>query len=675
MYKAALAIFLIGASAVAQDTQAKKIDHASAYYHYALAHMYAEMAEMPGNRAENLNKAIENYKAAIQADPTSPMLTEELSDVYFQFGRAREAQDDAEAALRKDPNDVPAHRLLARVYMRQIGDPQQQRIDENMLQKAIAEYQKIAQLAPNDADSLVMLGRLEKIAQNTGEAEKAYKRALAADPDNDEAQAGLAMVYLDEGNNEEASAILKKLADKNPSQRSLRQLASAYEQMKEYSLAAETLNRALAQNPQDASDLQRAVAQDLVLAKRYDDALKIYQQLVAQEPGDADSYVRMSEIYREKKDFAKAREMAAKASTIDSGNLEIRYNEVLNLEAEGKMPEAIQAIKDILTSTQKRSYNQQEKGIRIRLLEELGQKSREAGQIDQAVDAFRQMQDLDQDLAPRVEPEIIQTYTAGKEYNKAEQEAQDAAKKWPNDRGVNISLAFAEADLGKTDAAAAIVRKQLDQKQDAQTYLNLAQVYDKGRKFNEEAKAIDQAEKIAQTKDEKVLVFFQRGAMFEKQNKVDAAEAAFRKVLEIDPENAEALNYLGYMLADRGLKLNDALGYIKKANEQVPNNGAFLDSLGWIYFKLGRLPEAEENLRKAVELDPRDATVHDHLGDVLLKESKLREAVGQWEISYKEWNLSSPADLDAKQMAKVKDKLDNAKLRLAKEGSSPKQNQ
>ncbi len=672
MDKAALAVFLIGAGAFAQDTQASKVDHASAYYHYALAHMYAEMAEMPGNRAENLNKAIENYKAAIQADPTSPLLTEELSDVYFQFGRAREAQNDAEAALRKDPNDVPAHRLLARVYMRQIGDPQQQRIDENMLQKAIAEYQKIAQLAPNDADSLVMLGRLEKIAQNTGEAEKAYKRALAVDPDNEEAQAGLAMVYLDEGNNEEASAILKKLADKNPSQRSLRQLASAYEQMKEYSLAAETLNRALAQNPQDAPDLQRAIAQDLVLAKRYDDALKIYQQLVAQEPGDADAYVRMSEIYREKKDFAKAREMAAKASAIDPGNLEIRYNEVLNLEAEGKMPEAIQAIKDILASTQRRSYNAQERGIRIRLLEELGQKSREAGQVDQAVDAFRQMQDLDQDLAPRVEPEIVQTYTAGKEYKKAEQEAQDAVRKWPSDRGVNISLAFAEADLGKTEAAAAIVKKQLDQKKDVQTYLNLAQVYDKGRKFDEEAKAIEQAEKLAQTKEEKVLVFFQRGAMLEKQNKVEAAEAAFRKVLELDPDNAEALNYLGYMLADRGLKLNDALSYIQKANEQVPNNGAFLDSLGWIYFKLGRLPEAEENLRKAVELDPRDATVHDHLGDVLLKESKLREAVGQWEISYKEWNLSSPADLDAKEMAKVKDKLENAKIRLAKEGSPPK---
>ena len=69
---------------------------------------------------------------------------------------------------------------------------------------------------------------------------------------------------------------------------------------------------------------------------------------------------------------------------------------------------------------------------------------------------------------------------------------------------------------------------------------------------------------------------------------------------------------------------------------------------------------------------PRDATVHDHLGDILLKESKVREAVGQWEISYKEWNLSSPADLDSKEVAKVKNKLDNAKVRLAKEGS-PKQ--
>src|SRR5579862_6486739 len=374
MYKV-ITVFAIGVAAWAQTpnaSQAPKVDKAAAYYHYALGHMYAEMAGMPGNRGENLNKAIENYKEAIKADPTTPLLTEELSDVYFQFGRVREAQSDAEDALRQNPNDVPAHRLLARVYTRQIGDQQSNRIDENMLRRAIAEYQKIAELAPNDTDSLVMLGRLQKIAQNPAEAEKAYKRVLAQDADNEEALAGLAMVYLDQGNNTEASDILKKLAEKNPTQRSLRQLASAYEQMKEYTLAAQALNRALEQNPPDAADLKRAVAQDMVLAKQPDEALKIYQGLVAEEPSDAESYLRMSEIYREKKDFAKAREMSKKAAAIEPGNPEIRFDEVLNLEAEGKTTEAIQTLKDILTSTQRRTYSQQDKGVRVKLLDKLG---------------------------------------------------------------------------------------------------------------------------------------------------------------------------------------------------------------------------------------------------------------------------------------------------------------
>jgi tetratricopeptide (TPR) repeat protein len=675
MFKAATAILAIGAAAWGQtpaDAGTKKIDQASAYYHYALAHMYAELAGMPGSRNENLNKAIENYKEAIKADPTTPLLTEELSDVYFQFGRAREAQSDAEEALRKNPNDIPALRLLARVYMRQIGDQQQNRVDENMLRKAIEQYQKIVELAPDDLDSLVMLGRLQKIAQNSAEAEKAYKRVLAQDPENEEGLAGLAMVYLDQGNNTAASDILKKLADKNPSQRSLRQLASAYEQMKEYSLAAETLNRALELNPPDAADLKRAIGQDLVFAKQYDEALKVYQSLVAEDPTDVEAYLRMSEIYRERKDFTKAREMSQKARAIEPGNLEVRYDEVLNLEAEGKTSDAILKLKDILTSTQRRSYSQQDKGVRVKLLGELGRMQRDAGQTDQAVDAFRQIGDLDQDLAPRVEPEIIRTYTLGKDFTKAEQEAEAAVKKYPSDRSLAFYHALTEADMGKIDAAAGEVKKQLDEKKDVETYLNLAQIYDKGRKFDEEGKAIDQAEKLAQTKEEKIAVWFQRGAMLEKNNKVEAAEAEFRKVLDLEPDHAEALNYLGYMLADRNLKLNDALQFVNKALDQDPNNGAFLDSLGWVYYKLGKLPEAEENLRRAVALTPRDATVHDHLGDVLLKESKVREAVGQWEISFKEWNLSSPAEMDSSEVAKVKNKLDSAKVRLAKEGS-PKQ--
>ena len=125
-----------------------KIDKASAYYHYTLAHMYAEQASMFGNRGDYVNKAIENYKEAIKADPTAAMLSEELSDLYVQSGRLREAQTDAEDVLKQNPNDLNAHRLLARIFTRLVGDGRSGKVDENMLRRATDQYQKITQLAP-----------------------------------------------------------------------------------------------------------------------------------------------------------------------------------------------------------------------------------------------------------------------------------------------------------------------------------------------------------------------------------------------------------------------------------------------------------------------------------------------------------------------------------------------
>jgi tetratricopeptide (TPR) repeat protein len=674
MHKAAVAILAIGASAWGQTPAGTppKVDKASAYYHYALAHMYAELAGAYGNRNDYLNQAIDNYKEAVKADPTAGTLTEELADLYIQSGRLLEAQKDAEEALRQNPSDIGARRLLARVFTSRIGDRQQNRIDDDMLKKAIEQYQKISDLDPKDTESLVMLGRLQKVAQNTVDSEKAYKRALAVDPENEDALTGLAMVYADRGETTEAADILKKLAEKNPSQKSLRALATTYEQMKEFNLAGDALRRALEMNPPDAAELKHELAQDQMFAKDYDGALKTYQELVEEEPGDAASFLRMSQIYREKRDFAKARQMSEKAKGIEPANLEIRFNEVGILEAEGKTPEALQLLKDILSSTAKKTYSQGDKQNRITLLERLATMYKAAEQTDQAVDTFRQISELEPEVAPAMSSEIIDAYRVGKEYAKAEQEADAALKKWPNERGVHLVHAMVIAEMGKVDPAAAEVKKLLGGKTDRETYLSLAQIYEKGRKFDEEAKALDQAEKLSQSKEEKEGVWFARGAMYEKNKKVEPAETEFRKILESTPDRPDVLNYLGYMLADRNLRLNDALEMISKAVKMDPNNGAYLDSLGWVYYKLNRLPEAEENLRRAVDSTPRDATVHDHLGDILLKESKVREAVAQWEISLKEWNLSSPADMEPAEVAKVKSKLESAKVRLAKE-SSPKQ--
>jgi predicted Zn-dependent protease len=119
------------------------------------------------------------------------------------------------------------------------------------------------------------------------------------------------------------------------------------------------------------------------------------------------------------------------------------------------------------------------------------------------------------------------------------------------------------------------------------------------------------------------------------------------------------------------VKLAEALQLITKALDKDPNNGAYLDSLGWVYFKMNRLPEAEENLRQALQRTPRDATVHDHMGDVLLRESKIKEAIAQWQISLKEFE-AGPGDAEPADIAKVKNKLEGAKVRLAREGNPNK---
>ncbi len=213
------------------------------------------------------------------------------------------------------------------------------------------------------------------------------------------------------------------------------------------------------------------------------------------------------------------------------------------------------------------------------------------------------------------------------------------------------------------------VKKLIDGKNDRETYKALAEIYEKGKRFDDMAKALDAMEKLSDKKQDKEDVWFLRGAMFERMKKVDPAEAQFRKILDIDPNNAPALNYLGYMLADRNLRLPEAVQYIIKALDQEPNNGAYLDSLGWAYFKMGKLDEAEENMRRAVERTPRDPSILDHFGDVLLRQSKLKEAIVEWQASLKEWELSSPAELEPAEMAKVKNKLESAKVRLAKEGA------
>lgn len=651
-------------------TESPNPSKAEAYYHAALAHLYTELAASFGGRGEYVSKAVENYKAAMAADPESAYLANELADLYLQTGQLRTAVNEFEDRVKVNPDDVNARRILAKFYTARLREGSQTRLNQEMLNAAIEQYTRVTALAPRDIEAWLMLGRLEKANQNSPGAEKAFKQALALDSENEDAMTGLAMVYSDLGDTAGASEMLKKVAQKNPNLRTLTTLAGTYEQMKEYALAAETYGRALEMNREN-TDLKRAYAQALFTAEQYEKAQQVFEELAGEDANDLLANLRLSQIFRQKRQYAQAREYATRARQLDPNNIEIRYNEVALLEAEGKTVEAIAVMRQMVDSIPASTNSVSERANRVILLERLGILHRMAEQTADAVAAFRDLVKTDPDTGARASAQIIDTLRVGKDFAAAEKELDSALERYADDRLVRVVGSNLYADLGRFDRAEAMLQKLMGGEQDRETLLSLAHVYEKARNFKEMERAINQAEKLSRNEEDKETTYFLRGAMFEKMKKFDKAEAEFRRVLALNPDSASALNYLGYMLADRNERLEEALAMIQKAVDMDPHNAAYLDSLGWVYYRLNRFEEAEEYLRRSLERGSRDPTVHDHLGDVLFSRDNLKDAITQWEAAVREWHSSAPSDMDPKEVAKIEQKLEKARVRLARESGQP----
>jgi tetratricopeptide (TPR) repeat protein len=126
-------------------------------------------------------------------------------------------------------------------------------------------------------------------------------------------------------------------------------------------------------------------------------------------------------------------------------------------------------------------------------------------------------------------------------------------------------------------------------------------------------------------------LFYSRGVCNERLKKWPEAEADFKKALALSPEESLVLNYLGYSWVDQGQNLKQGMDYIRKAVKLKPDDGYYVDSLGWAYYRLGNLPAAVEHLERAVELKPDDPIINDHLGDVYWRVGRTLEAKYQWQ--------------------------------------------
>jgi tetratricopeptide (TPR) repeat protein len=681
----ALILLVLAAASFAQQAPApdskpattpaapRKVDKAAAYYHYTVAHMYEEQVAVYG-RSELANKAIEEYRLAIEADPTSAYLTSALAELYAKTGRIRDAVMEAQDILKREPNNLEAHKLLGRIYLRSLGDIQAGQGSQNVLKLAIEQYEQIIKIEPDNVDNHLLLGRLYRLNNDLQKAEGEFKTAVKLEPDSEEAVTTLAYLYNEEGDTARAGEVLSSIPDASRSAKLYSALGYTYEQQKQYKNSINAYRKAIELDRENL-DAIRGLAQNLTNDGQTDAALEQYKIIADANPEDAQTYLRMAEIYRKSGKFDLALESLKKAGSMVQDSVEVPYNMAAVYQAQGRYDEAIQLLQDLVKKTEKadNSYTQPEKNNRAVFLERLGTIYRDNNNDPQAIETFRKMLTLGDENAERGYQQIIDTYREAKQWQQATDAAKEAVQKLPNDRSLKMVYAAQLADMGQPDAGLQQVKSLLKgTPEDRDVYITLSQMYSRLKRWPEAEEALDKAEQLSTKDEDKQYIYFLRGSTFERQKKYEQAEEMFRKVLAGDPQNASALNYLGYMLADRGAKLDEALGLIKKAVDLDPTNGAYLDSLGWAYFKLGKFEPAEDTLIKASQRIGTDPTVQDHLGDLYQKTGRLKLAAAHWERALSEWNRTVAAEVDQTDVARVQKKLESAKMKLAKEDSDNK---
>lgn len=654
----------------ANSEAAKTTPRADAYYNFTLGHIYEQQYETT-SKPEYASQAIDAYKKAYALDPKSPVIGERLAEMYWKAQRTHEAVTEAQALLKRDPTDLQSRRLLGRIYLRSLGDFSAGNGQSEVVERAIEQYAEIYRLDPTDSESALWLARLYRLRNDHDKAEEVLRGMLKEDPDNEPAIEQLTQLLLDEGKAPEAIALLEDVTKRSPSPAMLDLLGDAYTQSHDLPNAETAYRKAVELDPSELSH-QRGLGQTLMAEEKYPEALEVYQRLTELMPDDADVYLRMAQIYRELHQLGKAEDNLVKARQYAPGSLEVMYNEAMLYQAQGRNEDAIRVLSDAVTGIKGQTVGLPSRSRSLAILyQQLGQLYRDTQNYQAAIFTYQELGRLGEEEDRRARLLMMDVYRAAKDLPKALQTGKEAVAKYPGDLPIRSSEALLLGESGQTDEGVKMLRSQLTGKpSDRDIFLNIAQVYERGRRYKEAEEAARAAEVLPGQPRDNEMVWFLLGAIYERQKQFDRAEEEFKKVLTVNPRNAAVLNYYGYMLGDLGIRLDEAEALVNRALKEEPFSGAYLDSLGWIYLKQNKLGEAETALRKALEHESHDATIHSHLGDLYAKTGRPEMAASEWEKSLVEWKRSLPADIENDKIAELEKKLSQSKHRVAQKSSS-----
>ncbi|HYN86471.1 MAG TPA: tetratricopeptide repeat protein [Pyrinomonadaceae bacterium] len=575
-----------------------------------------------GRAVDSLQQARAAFREAAELDPRLAEARTALAEIaFFFFSDLAEAEREARAAVAVDKDNLGARRVLTRVHS----------IKSNLAEggvvraeadRAVEELRELLRLRPSDAEALALLGEIYFVTGRDEEAVDAFRRWASAPPSvegrfyqiitrgrelsPDAAQARLSEALLRAGRTDEAATAASRalaLAPENAAYLDLLDNVLEAGGTLSRDIVGE-LRRMTAANPKNSSAvglLARAEAR----AGRTDEAVATLRAgLAARTPGEREHLTLSAQLAQALSDALRYDEAVA------------AYDELLRSRGVGDeqvTPERKNLVAVVLGRV-----------IELRRL---------AGKPEEALATVARMRRLLGSDDPTPDLHNVHLLRQLGRRNEALDAARSARVRHPNESSFARLEAAALSEVGRSGEGLEILRAGLKgTPEDFDAYLAISGLLvgaGRGPEAVEAArKALELAPADSSTKTTQALVVL--ASAQERAGDLKGSEESLRRILKGDPNNATALNNLGYFLAERSERLEEARQMIQRAVNAEPTNPQFLDSLGWVYFKLGKLEEAERYLSEAAKRNPHSVAIQEHLGDVMHSRGRGEEARAAW---------------------------------------------
>ncbi|SPD73955.1 Tetratricopeptide repeat protein [uncultured Desulfobacterium sp.] len=518
-------------------------------------------------------------KQAPSTKEMAPSVTEDkVRDAYNYFtlaslaltnGEYNKAQEYLSIAIEKDPESAFLHLRMA-MLLKGMKD----------FNGAISHAAKCVELEPQNTSHLLLLADLYTMTGQDDLALEQYNKALALDPGNQRIRLILATFQIKKGQFKEALSIIDKMIEQDPESIIARYYRGKVElELKNYQAAEKSLLEVLRLKEGHESTMFD-LGMLYQLTNRKKDAVRMFERLLNYNPENMSARVRLVQLYRKLGLTNKADQQISQIKENAQPGEAGRQSLGLIYLGQGKVDEAIEELNLILSiwpEDQKSRYY-------------LGMAYHEKGDLEKALENFYQI-------------------TEGSKYFIDTQ----------------MHIAFILDTQKLHQKAISILRKAISLNNERpEIYLMLASIYENLQQYDKAISVVKEGMNIL--KDD-IDLMFRLGVLLDKTGDKTACLEQMNRILEINPDHADSLNYIGYTYAEQGVRLDEAMEMVKRALEIKPDSGYIIDSLGWIYFQKGQYDEAVTYLKKSSELTPDDPTINEHLGDAYLKKMEYENAL------------------------------------------------